>query len=111
MALQSINPTQTQAWKKLQAHFETMKNVQMQHLFANEPARAEKMNLQWNDFLVDYSKNIISDETIYLLQELANEVQLKTPLQNILMEMGSIKPKTEPFYILRYALKKMLLYK
>ena len=58
MALQSINPTQTQAWKKLQAHFETMKNVQMQQLFANEPARAEKMHLQWNDFLVYYYKNI-----------------------------------------------------
>ena len=45
MALKAINPTQTAAWKKLQAHFETLKNVRMQDLFANEPARAEHMHL------------------------------------------------------------------
>ena len=33
MALQAINPTQTTTWKKLQAHFEVLKNVQMQDLF------------------------------------------------------------------------------
>ena len=80
MALKAINPTQTAAWKKLQAHFETLKNVRMQDLFANEPARAEHMHLQWNDFLVDYSKNIVTKETMELLHELANEVQLKAAI-------------------------------
>jgi glucose-6-phosphate isomerase len=103
MALQSINPTQTQAWKKLQAHFETMKNVQMQHLFANEPARAEKMHLQWNDFLVDYSKNIISAETIYLLQELANEVQLKDAITKYFD--GDVINQTENRAVLHTALR------
>lgn len=103
MALQSINPTQTQAWKKLQAHFETMKNVQMQHLFANEPARAEKMHLQWNDFLVDYSKNIISDETISLLQELANEVQLKDAITKYFD--GDVINQTENRAVLHTALR------
>jgi glucose-6-phosphate isomerase len=103
MALQSINPTQTQAWKKLQAHFETMKNVQMQHLFANEPARAEKMHLQWNDFLVDYSKNIISDETISLLQELANEVQLKDAIAKYFD--GDVINQTENRAVLHTALR------
>jgi len=103
MALQSINPTQTQAWKKLQAHFETMKNVQMQHLFVNEPARAEKMHLQWNDFLVDYSKNIISAETISLLQELANEVQLKDAITKYFD--GDIINQTENRAVLHTALR------
>jgi glucose-6-phosphate isomerase len=103
MALQSINPTQTQAWKKLQAHFETMKNVQMQQLFANEPARAEKMHLQWNDFLVDYSKNIISDETISLLQELANEVQLKDAITKYFD--GDLINQTENRAVLHTALR------
>ena len=103
MALQSINPTQTQAWKKLQAHFETMKNVQMQQLFANEPARAEKMHLQWNDFLVDYSKNIISDETISLLQELANEVQLKDAITKYFN--GDVINQTENRAVLHTALR------
>ena len=103
MALQSINPTQTQAWKKLQAHFETMKNVQMQQLFANEPARAEKMHLQWNDFLVDYSKNIISAETISLLQELANEVQLKDAIAKYFD--GDVINQTENRAVLHTALR------
>ncbi len=103
MALQSINPTQTQAWKKLQAHFETMKNVQMQHLFANEPTRAEKMHLQWNDFLVDYSKNIISAETISLLQELANEVQLKDAITKYFD--GDVINQTENRAVLHTALR------
>jgi glucose-6-phosphate isomerase len=103
MALQSINPTQTQAWKKLQAHFETMKNVQMQQLFANEPARAEKMHLQWNDFLVDYSKNIISAETISLLQGLANEVQLKDAIAKYFD--GDVINQTENRAVLHTALR------
>ncbi len=103
MALQSINPTQTQAWKKLQAHFETMKNVQMQHLFANEPARAEKMHLQWNDFLVDYSKNIVTKETLDLLLELANEVQLKDAIAKYFD--GDVINQTENRAVLHTALR------
>jgi glucose-6-phosphate isomerase len=103
MALQSSNPTQTQAWKKLQAHFESMKNVQMQNLFANEPARAEKMHLQWQDFLVDYSKNIISAETISLLQELANEVQLKAAITKYFD--GDVINQTENRAVLHTALR------
>lgn len=103
MALQSINPTQTNAWKKLQAHFETMKNVQMQNLFANEPARAEKMHIEWQDFLVDYSKNIISTETISLLQELANEAQLKDAITKYFE--GDIINQTENRAVLHTALR------
>ncbi len=103
MALQSINPTQTQAWKKLQTHFETMKNVQMQHLFANEPARAEKMHIEWQDFLVDYSKNIISKETISLLHELANEAQLKDAITKYFE--GDIINQTENRAVLHTALR------
>ena len=40
MALQKINPTQTEAWQKIQSHFETMKSVQMQELFAKDNNRA-----------------------------------------------------------------------
>lgn len=103
MALQSINPTQTQAWKKLQAHFEIMKNVQMQQLFANEPARAEKLHLQWNDFLVDYSKNIVTKETMDLLQELANEVQLKDAIAKYFD--GDVINQTENRAVLHTALR------
>lgn len=103
MALKAINPTQTAAWKKLQAHFETLKNVRMQDLFANEPARAEHMHLQWNDFLVDYSKNIVTKETMELLHELANEVQLKAAISQY-FEGDSIN-QTENRAVLHTALR------
>ena len=103
MALATINPTQTAAWKKLQAHFESLKNVQMQDLFANEPARAEHMHLQWNDFLVDYSKNIVTKETMDLLQELASDVQLKNAIKQY-FEGDSIN-QTENRAVLHTALR------
>lgn len=103
MALQAINPKQTTTWKKLQAHFEVLKNVQMQDLFANEPARAEKMHLQWKDFLVDYSKNIVTNETLDLLQELANEVQLKEAISKYFE--GELINQTENRAVLHTALR------
>ena len=103
MALSAINPTQTIAWKKLQSHFETMKNVRMQDLFANEPTRAEKMHLEWNDFLVDYSKNIVTKETMDLLLELANEVQLKEAIAKYIG--GDVINQTENRAVLHTALR------
>jgi glucose-6-phosphate isomerase len=103
MALSAINPTQTIAWEKLQSHFETMKNVRMQDLFANEPTRAEKMHLEWNDFLVDYSKNIVTKETMNLLLELANEVQLKEAIAKYIG--GDVINQTENRAVLHTALR------
>ena len=65
MSLPTINPTQTAAWQKLQAHFELMKEQQMQVLFAADPTRAEKMHIEWQDFLLDYSKNYKNNFIFY----------------------------------------------
>jgi glucose-6-phosphate isomerase len=54
-----------------------MKNVSMKEMFANDSARGSKFHIQWNDFLVDYSKNIINQDTLNLLQDLAKEAKLK----------------------------------
>lgn len=82
MALPNINPTSTNAWKKLSGHYAQMQNVSMQEMFANDRARAEKFSIQWNDFLIDYSKNIINQQTIDLLQELAQEVDLRSAIES-----------------------------
>ena len=103
MALQKINPTQTTAWQNIQSHFETMKNVQMQELFAKDNNRAEKMHLQWNDFLVDYSKNIATQETIDLLLELANQVDLKEAISKYFD--GDLINQTENRAVLHTALR------
>ena len=103
MALQKINPTQTEAWQKIQSHFETMKSVQMQELFAKDNNRAEKMHLQWNDFLVDYSKNIATQETIDLLLDLAKKVDLKDAISKYFD--GDLINQTENRSVLHTALR------
>jgi glucose-6-phosphate isomerase len=80
MALPNTNPTSTNAWKKLNQHFAQMATVSMSEMFANDKARAEKFHIQWTDFLVDYSKNIINYETLNLLQDLAKETNLATAI-------------------------------
>ena len=57
MALPNTNPSQTAAWQKIQAHFEIMQQSSMKELFASDENRTEKFHIEWNDFLVDYSKN------------------------------------------------------
>ena len=82
MALSSVNPTQTKAWSQLQVHFETMKNNSIKEMFANDEKRTEKFHIQWNDFLVDYSKNNINQKTIKNLLNLADEVDLKSAISD-----------------------------
>lgn len=82
MALQSINPTQTQAWKKLQDHFNETKTLHLKELFAKDADRKERFSLYCNDLLLDYSKNRITSTTIDLLVELAEETKLKAAIQS-----------------------------
>jgi glucose-6-phosphate isomerase len=77
MTLPSINPIQTQAWASLLQHYNQIKTTSMQELFSADSKRAEKFHIHWNDFLVDYSKNCITQETLNLLQNLAKETHLK----------------------------------
>ncbi|MBU0941688.1 MAG: glucose-6-phosphate isomerase [Bacteroidetes bacterium] len=103
MALRTINPTDTISWKKLEEHFKAMKEASMQEMFAKDNARADKFNLMWNDFLVDYSKNIISQQTIAILVELANEMGLKNAIQDYFQ--GAIINQTENRAVLHTALR------
>ena len=73
----SIKPNQTQAWKKLQSHYNEAKAWHLKDLFKNDPSRFEKYSIRQGDILVDYSKNIINDNTLDLLITLANECKLK----------------------------------
>ena len=82
MALNTINPTQTKAWEKLEAHFKTQKDQRIQDAFQNEKNRFAALSIHWEDFLVDYSKNRLSTETLTLLQELAEECGLKNAIQS-----------------------------
>lgn len=76
MALQNTNPSGTAAWQKLREHFADMQHASMQDMFADDNKRADNFHIKWNDFLVDYSKNIVNSETLQLLLELAREMKL-----------------------------------
>ena len=81
MSLPNINPTTTNAWTQLASHFRETKDAKMQDYFKEDPARADLMKVEWQDFYVDYSKNRITSETIALLLKLAEEVKLKEAIQ------------------------------
>ena len=103
MALKTINPTETASWKKLQKHFDELQNVTMQEMFKEDTSRTDKFNIKWNDFLIDYSKNNINQETMTLLQELAAEVGLKEAIADYFG--GEIINKTENRAVLHTALR------
>ncbi|WP_431125012.1 glucose-6-phosphate isomerase [Flagellimonas flava] len=103
MALPKINPTTTQAWKKLQNHFTQTHKTHLRELFANDPQRGTKFSLQWEDFLVDFSKNRITQETVDLLLELAEEVGLKNSIDSYFK--GDLINQTEGRAVLHTALR------
>lgn len=103
MALQNTNPTITIAWQNLQKHFQEMQSASMVEIFKNDAKRATEFHIQWNDFLVDYSKNIINKETMNLLLELANETQLKDAITKYFD--GDIINQTENRAVLHTALR------
>lgn len=103
MALSTLNPTLTASWKKLEKHFEELQHVSMQEMFKQDASRAEKFSILWKDFLIDYSKNIVNQETMNLLLELANEMGLKNGIQDYFE--GGIINQTENRAVLHTALR------
>ncbi len=103
MALPSINPTTTKAWRKLEAHFETIKERHAKTFFEEHPKRAVEMSISWEDFYVDYSKHRITGETLDLLLELAEEVELKSAMNQYFG--GEVINATEGREVLHTALR------
>jgi len=71
------------AWKALQKHFEQVKDLHMRDLFADDARRFEKFSLRYNDILLDYSKNRISEETLPLLIDLAEQSELPAWIEHL----------------------------
>ena len=103
MSLKSINPSQTIAWKNLQTHFETIKDEHMSKWFSNNPSRANEMSIEWDDFFLDYSKNRINPETLSLLKDLADEIQISDAISKYFD--GKKINKTEDRAVLHTALR------
>ncbi len=81
--LKRVNPTSTESWRRLKAHWEEMRGVHMKQLFAEDSTRFESFAMSHGDLLVDYSKNLITRETMELLVELARECELEDAIEKM----------------------------
>jgi len=66
------------AWKNLQTHYKKDRNLHLRNLFADDPKRGDRMTAEAVGLFLDYSKNRITEETIKLLIELAEESGLQS---------------------------------
>jgi glucose-6-phosphate isomerase len=65
------------AWKSLESHYRKIEKSHLRELFAGDPSRGERLTVEAVGLFLDYSKNRITDETIKLLLQLAEESGLK----------------------------------
>lgn len=102
--LKNINPTQTQAWKALTAHFESAQDMDLKALFAQDNERFAKYSARFGqDILVDYSKNLVNAETMQHLFALAKETDLQSAITA--MFKGEAINQTEDRAVLHTALR------
>ncbi|ANO33847.1 glucose-6-phosphate isomerase [Vibrio breoganii] len=102
--LKNINPTHTDAWKALTAHFESAQDMEMKDLFAQDSERFDNFSKNFgDDILVDYSKNLVNDETMKHLFDLAKQTELKSAIDA--MFSGETINKTEGRSVLHTALR------
>ncbi|WP_297791714.1 glucose-6-phosphate isomerase [uncultured Eudoraea sp.] len=103
MPLQNTNPTATEAWKLLGENYRETAQLHLKELFEADKERAKKFTLRFKDFYVDYSKNRITDKTMSLLLQLAEEVNLKDAIEKTFN--GDLINKTEGRSVLHTALR------
>jgi glucose-6-phosphate isomerase len=71
---------QLPAFKALEAHYAQVKDLSLRKLFADDATRGERLALEAEGFYFDYSKNRITDETLKLLLELAEQSGLRAKI-------------------------------
>ena len=98
-----INPVTTAAWRALNDHYNSNKGIKVKTLFAQDPDRYNKFHIETGDILFDYSKNIITQETLSHLLQLANDCQLKQAIEA--MFNGELINETENRAVLHTALR------
>ena len=95
--------TERRAWKALEVHFRHLKKLHLRDLFANDPQRGERLTAEAVGIYLDYSKNRITDETLRLLVQLAEESGLRTRIDA--MFQGDKINTTENRAVLHIALR------
>jgi glucose-6-phosphate isomerase len=73
--------TGRKAWKALGVHYKQARTLHLRELFASDPKRGERMTAEAVGLYLDYSKNRITDETLELLVQLADESDLRARIE------------------------------
>lgn len=97
---------ETNSYRLLNEHYEGISRIHLRDLFEADPNRFDRFSIEFDDILFDYSKNIITNETIELLIKLANELQLSNMIEK--MFNGEKINNTENRAVLHYALRNRL---
>lgn len=97
------NPVKTNAWNSLNAHYTIMKDQRIKDLFVEDPERFQRCSIRFEDILLDYSKNIINNDTLNFLFGLANETGVRDAAESMLS--GDLINETENRAVLHTALR------
>ena len=95
--------TERPAWKALEEHHQTIKNLHLRQLFADDPNRGERFTAEAAGIYLDYSKNRLTAETLRLLVQLAEECGLRERIDA--MFRGDRINSTEQRAVLHIALR------
>lgn len=101
--LPNIDPTTTLAWSELEMHAHEMASRHMKDLFAQDPDRFANLSQTFEEILLDYSKNIITQETLDMLYRLAESCGVKEATEK--MFSGEPINATEGRAVLHTALR------
>jgi len=95
--------TQSAAWQALQSHFQEIQNIHLRDLFSRDSQRFDKFSLRFDEILLDFSKNRITEKTLSLLLDLAQQAQLNDWIEK--MFSGEKINFTEDRAVLHVALR------
>jgi glucose-6-phosphate isomerase len=95
--------TNSSLWQTLKKHRETLASLTLRQLFSEDPARFDRFNASAGPFFLDYSKNLMTTETLDLLLNLAQQANLPQTIQK--MFAGDLINRTEHRAVLHVALR------
>ena len=102
MPLNKIDPSKLNSWKELGSQFKNENSITIEELM-EEPNRLENFSIEWEEFILDFSKNRISKGTLDQLVNLCNESKLKNNIESYFK--GDIINETEKRSVLHSALR------
>src|SRR5437763_13842516 len=99
----SLPSTERRASKDLRTHYDSIRTLSLRRLFTDDPERGKRLALDSAGFYLDYSKNLVTDETLKLLIKLAEESDLRSRIEA--MFRGDKVNVTENRSVLHIALR------